>query len=517
MASGKETPRQKMINLMYLIFIAMLALNMSKEVLQAFGSMYDRLTESNETATTRNNSFMESLAAKVDEQPKQYGPLKAKADQVKLLSDKFTSYIEQLKTDSTSKYERDENGDLPAEKMDKGDFFDEKFFIGDKLKEDGQEFLNQIKGFRDGVANILGDGYPELVAEVQKKFSTDDKKVGKLGKQAWIDAEFKGFPLIASITKMAQMQADAKAVESAVLSAMLAGEQAAQLSLSKYQAIVVPDKTAFFNGENFTGKIVLGKFDNSLNFDKITINGRDIKSTSNGQVDLKFPAGGVGSKDIIGELQFKEGDSIVKIPVKSEYAVINKPNSATISADKMNVVYRGVPNPMTISFAGVADSDVRATASGLRKVKGSQYIMDATAVSGREVKINVSAKLPADGGTVSDSKTFRVKDLPRPRGTVRGETTPNKIPRSSLAQSTIGAKFEDFDFNLPISVRGFSFKVAGQPTVKVRGNKLNAAAKTALKKAKRKATVTIRDIDAKAQGVNLRLKKIAPVSVELAD
>src|SRR5699024_9178253 len=156
-------------------------------------------------------------------------------------------------------------------------------------------------------------------------------------------------------------------------------------------------KTAFFSGENFKGKVVLGRFDNTLNFNKVTINGDDIKDLDAGQVNLDFPAGNVGEQDIKGELQFKEGDSIVRIPVSSSYSVIPKPNSAVISADKMNVVYRGVKNPLTISIPGV--SSITANAPGMSQVSGAKYELDPTTVKGREVKINVSGKL-ANGETV---------------------------------------------------------------------------------------------------------------------
>src|SRR5690606_25097652 len=121
-----------------------------------------------------------------------------------------------------------------------------------------------------------------------------------------------------------------------------------------------------------------------------------------------FPAGNVGEQELKGELQFKEGDSVVSIPITSSYAVIPKPNSAVISADKMNVVYRGVENPMTISIPGV--SVVNANAPGLKPAGGAgKYSMNVTSVQGREVKISVSGKLPG-GESVSDSKTFRIKD-----------------------------------------------------------------------------------------------------------
>ncbi|TYA77681.1 GldM family protein, partial [Seonamhaeicola marinus] len=96
---------------------------------------------------------------------------------------------------------------------------------------------------------------------------------------------------------------------------------------------------------------------------------------------------------------------------------------------------------------------------------------DATSVKGREVTINVTGTLP-DGGKVSDRATFRIKDLPKPTGTVRGEDGALKMQRNSLEISTVGAKFDDFDFELPLRVTGFKFKVPGQPTITVNGNKL---------------------------------------------
>src|SRR5690606_12826289 len=98
MAGGKLSARQKMINLMYLVFIAMLALNMSKEVLSAFGLMNERIESSNVAATSRNTAFMTGLAEKVEEQPAKYQPLKAKADQIDVLSNEFNAYLESVKT-----------------------------------------------------------------------------------------------------------------------------------------------------------------------------------------------------------------------------------------------------------------------------------------------------------------------------------------------------------------------------------------------------------------------------------
>jgi len=504
-----------MINLMYLIFIAMLALNMSKEVLSAFGLMNEKLTESNEAATQRNTDFMAGLELQANEQPDKYLPLKAQADQVTKLANDFNAYLEGLKGQMTAKLEDPTDYEI----MDKGDFLDKHWFKGDKLKPEGQEFMAQMKTFREGIQSVIGKDYPSIAADVQKKFSTGDVTNRDNNTIPWLDYHYKGFPLVASLTKMTQLQADLKTTESEVMSTMLQGKLKIEASLTNFEAIVVPSKTAFFSGENFTGTIILGKKDNTLTADKVIVNGNELskESMKAGQTLLDFPAGSVGEREIKGEFQFLEGGETITIPINSSYAVVPKPNSATISADKMNVVYRGVKNPMTISFAGVSDNNVSANAPGLSKGSGvSKYMMDVTTVKGREVTINVSGTLP-DGQKVSDAAKFRIKDLPKPTGTVRGEDGALKMQRNSLEISTIGAKFDDFDFELPLNVTGFKFKVPGQPTINVGGRKLNDRAKAALRKAKRGSGVQIFDIQAKATGVSVILKKVSPVFVELTN
>ena len=516
MASGKLSPRQKMINLMYLVFIAMLALNMSKEVLSAFGLLDKKLEKATLATAERNNSFMDGLSAKVSEQPEKYQPILEKAQQVSAFSDELSSYLESIKTGMMAKVK----DPLDYEVQDKPDYLDQLFFKGDKYTKEGQEFIDKINTYRTSMDNILGDDYPDIRKIIDENFSTEPVTNRDGKKVKWLNYHFEGFPLIASKTKLTQIQNDIKTTQNELLSKMLAGEQVRQLSMTNYKAIVVPEKTAFFSGEKFKGKVVLGRFDNTLNFEKVIVNGREVNKFEGGQVVLEFPAGNVGEKDIKGELQFKEGDSIVKIDIESSYAVIPRPNAAVISADKMNVVYRGVINPMTISIPGVGS--VTATAPGLSPAgKPGKYNMNVTTVKGREVTIKVSGKLPGETTPVSDSKTFRIKDIPRPIGTIRGEDGNGgcvRMQRQGLEISSVGAALPDFDFDLSLRVTGFSFKVPGQPTIKVNGSKLNSAAKAALRRAKRGETVQIFDINAKlASNSGYKLKKISPICIELTN
>ncbi|OBQ57425.1 gliding motility protein GldM [Tamlana sp. s12] len=520
MAGGNLSPRQKMINLMYLIFIAMLALNMSKEVLSAFGLMNEKLTKSNVSNTVQNNSFMASLEQKATDQPEKYEPLKAKAVQIDALAKNFDDYLSELKGKMTAKIDDPTDYEI----MDKGDYLDENFFQGDKIKEDGKEFLNQIATFRDGVVNLLKDekGMESVIKDVQAEFNTDPVTNRDGLEVNWLDYHYKGFPLVASLTKMTQLQADIKTTESEVLSTMLQGTLSSEVSMTNYTTLMETSKSAYFNGEEFDGNIVLGRKDASTKPTRVelTLDGKALTEDQyvieEGKVKLKIGTGNVGEHKIEGKLIFAQDGEEIEVPVNSSFATVSKPNSATISADKMNVVYRGVKNPMTISFAGIPDNKVNASASGLSRKSGSSYVMDATRIKGREVTINVTGTLP-DGTKVGDKAKFRIKDLPKPTGTVRGEDGSIKMQRNSLKISTIGAKFDDFDFELPLRVTGFKFKVPGQPTINVNGNKLDSRAQQALARAKRGSGVQIFDIEAKATGVSVILKKVSPVFIELTN
>lgn len=510
MAGGKLSPRQKMINLMYLVFIAMMAMNVDKEVLSAFKIFDDKFTTSNTRLEQENQLALAGLEAKATEQAAKYVPLLEKAKQVKIISDNFYSYLGTIKDTlvegvDTSSYS---NLDSSAE-------LDERWFTGDGYTKKGDSFIAVLDKYKADMAAVLEPQFSDVNQSVQSDFNTSPETNSDGKEIPWLKYSFEGFPLAASITRFTQMQNDIKANESEIYSSLLQGQLSKDVSLSNYEAIVIPEKTAFFSGERFKGKVVLGRFDNSLNFDKVVVNGNTISNLKAGQVVLDFPAGNVGTQKITGELVYTEDGKPKSIPIKSEYAVINRPNSATISADKMNVVYRGVANPMTISFAGVADNNISASAQGLSKGNGSSYVMNPG--SGREVTINVTGTL-GDGSKVKDSKQFRIKDIPRPTGTVRGESDIIKMQKNALTISTIGANLPDFDFDLKLQVSGFKVNVPGKPTVEVSGGKMNARAIDLINQAPRGSTVQIFDINAKISGnSSYLLKQVSPVFVELTN
>ena len=520
MAGGKQTPRQKMINLMYLVFIAMLALNMSKEVLAAFGTLNKRFEDDNSKKIESNEAFLASLATKKEEDPTKYEALYNKAEQVKTLSKDFYDYLAKLKEDMQADVEDREDYQV----MDKADYLDNAFFEGEGYKPEGQEFVDRINKYRDDVLKVI-DGEKMTAAEeaIARRFNTDEVKDREDNMRDWLEYNFKGFPLIASLTKITQLQNDIQATEQDILQGMLQGNYQQALALNTYSTLLQPSKTAFYAGEKFSGKLAIGKTDASatpiraeLKLDGRALSeGRDYKLVSGG-VELLFGAGNAGDHELSGKLFYSQDGEETEVEVtNSRFSTINKPNAANIAADKMNVVYRGVANPMTISIPGIAEDKVTASAPGLKRVRGSKYIMNPG--SGREVIINASGVLP-DGTTIRTPAKFRIKDIPRPSGTLRGEAGTVKMPRRNLEIATVGAMLEDFDFELTIAVSEFKFKVPGQPTVVVKGSRMNAQAKSAIRRAKRGDNVQIFDIKAYVtNNRSYKLKKVSPVVVELTN
>jgi gliding motility-associated protein GldM len=492
----------------------MLALNMSKEVLSAFGILNNKIAESNSVLDSRNDTSLEELTQKAEDQPAQYGDKKAKVEKIRKVSKEFCDYIDGIKKQVTSKTEKDAQGNFLYEQMDKGDLVDRLFFKGEKPSKEGKEFLDRIKNYPFQIRQIGGSSIADVeMKKIFARFATEPVKPAEKGAapSPWFNYHYFGYPLIATVTKLTQLQADIKATESDVMTGMFQSSLVAAASLTAYKPIVVPEKSVFFQGEAVKGKIILGKFDPTLKAKSVIVNGSNVPAEA-GQANFSFGAGNIGEHAITGSFNFDENGKIISLPINGNYVVVARPKSATISADKMNVVYRGVPNPMTISFAGISDDKVSASAPGLSKLGNGKYSMSPQ--SGTQVVINVTGILP--DGKVSDSKVFRIKGIPSPIGTVRGEMGVVKGPKSSLEVSTVGAKLLDFDFEVGLDVLGFNFKVAGQPTVVVQGNRLNAQCKGVLSKAGRGDQVTISEIKTKLVGAgSYLLPRTAPVIYEI--
>lgn len=510
MAGGKLTPRQKMINLMYLVFIAMLAMNMSKEVLSAFGLMNEKFEGANTSSLVSNKDMLASLDKKASESKGDFIAAAATSHKVEVITKNFYDYIGTLKGTVLEGVENDKDtGKLPYEAMDKGDNIDNAWFTGEGYSAKGNEIIKTIEKYKADMKAVLADPkFKTINSEIDKKFNLADVSNKEGIKIKFLEYHFDKFPAIASLAKLTAWQNDVKKAESDVFSAALGKAAVNEASMSKYQAIVALDKNAYFQGETVTGKVVLGKYDPNAQFSGFKGPGRLV----NGQAVLSMTAGGVGEQNFGGSFNFIEDGKPINLPFKGNYVVVPKPNSATISADKMNVVYRGVSNPISVSFAGIGEDKVSASGPGLVSAGGKgKYNMIPG--SGAETTVTVTGKLP-NGQVVTDRKSFRIKGLPAPTGKIRSETAA-KGSVSNLGSCTVSAVMEDFDFPVTVSVTQFNIKVPGQPTIVVSGSGMDSRARAAIAKAGRGDVIVISEIKARFSGINQEVKRVSTCTYEI--
>ena len=514
MAGGKLTPRQKMINLMYLVFIAMLALNMSKEVLSAFGLMNEKFDSSNIASVANNKKLLEAIDQKGTENAGLYGPAKRAADKIATVSKGFYDYVEALKADAKFGVEVDKSsGKLPYEAMDKGPHIDETWFAGDNYSSKGNQIVAAINKY---VADMkaaaasepsLASKLAPLIKDLEVRFNTADVKDHEGVTKKYLSYHFEHFPAIASLAKLTAWQNDIKKAEFDTYNALLGGAAVTAASMKNYTALVVLEKSAYFQGEAVKGKVVLGRYDENTKPTSFQGPGK----IENGQAVISMTAGSIGEQSINGQFTFMEDGESVPLKFEGKYVVIPRPNSANISADKMNVVYRGLPNPMTISFAGIGDNNVTASAPGL--TKGAYNLNPA---SGESVTVNVTGKM-SDGKTVADKKVFRIKGIPAPQAGIGGTVGSQKGAKSRLQSSQITAILPDFLYDLKFQVTQFVLKVPGQASIVVNGDRVNAQCAAALARATKGDQITISDVKTKiiGDGAGIQTKTAAPAIYEI--
>ena len=524
MAGAKETPRQKLISLMYLVFITMLALNVSKEVLDGFGQMFVKISDANERISESNNLLLENIAVNATEKGGKWIGHKRTADEIKKESDAFFNEIEKIKSEITEKQKEKDPELQEYSQMDKGEALDIIWFKegSDAAKN---SFIEMIQNYKGRVIQVFGSQYPEYIEMVEARFFTGDMNNNVKNRdnidEPWLDSSFKGFPLIYSLAKLTMMQNDIRQTEHDVLTTLMGKElkMSSKVNSNNYTSLLLTEKGAYYQGETFDGSVILGRKGGAQNPNSVElkIDGRNLTENDYdlipGGIKLKVSAGSPGDHTIEGDLVFLDEGEESRINVNQVYSVISKPNSAVISADKMNVVYRGVQNPITISIPGIQDSKVRASAPGLKRVRGSKYNLFPG--KGREVKINVSGTLP-DGNNVSSVSTFRIKDIPKPAGYFRGQSGSFTIPKSSLERGTVEARLEDFDFDLPLETKSFRFRAPGQPSMVIKGNKLDRKAINSLSRIKNGQTVIISDIEVIIpSNPSYKLKQTSPISITI--
>jgi gliding motility-associated protein GldM len=506
MAGGKLTPRQKMINMMYLVLTALLALNVSREVMDAFYEVMVSQEASIETVEKQNSSIYTAFEAAAAENPVKAGPWRDKANDVKSRSAALYQQIEDLKRGviEASGGSDEESGDPnKPQKMDDLEASPNYFLIqgnGAKLKAALAEYREFMKTEAEG--NDL------LINSLEGTFDLSDHKHDGT-KISWEQHKFEHFPLISVLTFLTKMQSDVRTSEANVIDYLQKNITASDLKFTGVRTVVMPKSTFVTKGDQYEADVFLAAFDDTQN-PTVTINGQELSEEDivGGVAKVRFPANRVGETTWNGEIKLVQNGEEKVFPVEGTFNVA--PPSVVISPTKMNVLYRGVDNPLEISVPGVDPSNLIVSGTGVKK-SGSGYMADVTRNKGGELKISVSVR-EGDKTKNMGSKIFRVKNLPDAAGSIFGKTE-GLMSANLIKKAKVEAKFNNFDFELPLKVTSFQIIVPPFAPIDCKGNTLNSNARAALDKAKPGTPVIIRNIRAKT-GKGIK-PKVAPITIDL--
>lgn len=566
MSGGKETPRQKMIGMMYLFYTALLALNVSAEILTAFTMVDGSLRKTNAiTEGVIDGTQNEFVKAMVNDSASVI-KYKLLADQVVEEADKAFREIQHYKlalvgtlegvytADYTKPFELSDTAkDNEIEKAlrelkaaDNPDALDKDLVDIDDLlgkKDDnnvgGEIFIMNKQGeaveksrnnYKETLIGIVEKGTSpgeasqkakeSLEESLRQMLSTAKMKSGNDEGDSipWSNSNFEHLPAAGVLTLMTKMQADVRNTESSVLSYLLSQIGKTDMKFNAIKAVVNAKSSYVLVGQPYKAEIFIAAYDSTQNPD-ILVGGSPIP-VNQGVGVFTGNTSSVGQKSFGGVIKLKNKSTgeIKEYPFKGEYEVGQ--SSLSVSPTKMNVLYIGVPNPIDITASGVPAEKLNVSISGGAISKAGQagsYIAQVKA-PGKAV-ITVTANV--DGQTKNlGSKEFRVKRVPDPVATV-GTDNANKrggtIGKAQLAaQAGVKAELENFDFDMKFNV--INFKVSATVkgfTEEFTSNSaaFNAQQKALIQKVPSGGKIYIEDI--KAKGPDGSIRQLGTISFKV--
>ena len=531
-----ESTRQKMINMMYLVLTAMLALNVASEVLESFRIVDASLTQTLNNIKRKNDQIYSAFDAAYIANPAKVKDWKDKAEQVNKKTSELITKIKDLKEELALA-----SGGIPLkEAKAEGGFVlssSEPFIVNSKgdtvliKKEDdlntpseimiqqkkANDLKNSINGYRDFLASFLEEG-STLRENVSKQLDTPDPRVDLSEggeKKTWESLHFESKPLIAVITLLSKMQIDIENAETNVISTLYSNIDAASFKFNKLEARILANTTYVLQGDKFEAEIFLAAEDTTqepeifVGNNKLTLrNKKGIYSVQTSQIGT-FKWGGL--------IKYKNPEgNINSYPFQGEYQV-GKP-SATISPTKMNVMYVSIANPIKVSAPGVASENLVVTINNGRIEKaGDDYMaypskLDAT---GKSTLITVSAKVGGETRPMG-SMEFRVKEVPPPVATISGRNGGNLKKEDLLAEDGVIAELKDFDFDLKFKVTQFDVNISGTyvKTFSAKDNKFTSEQKDQFSKLSVGGIIYIDNIMAKGDD-GQPARPLAPISFKI--
>lgn len=453
--SNPNSARQKMINLMYLVFIAMMAMQIPKEVIDSFELVESSLHKTIEDASRRNEFILDQLDSYNKDNESKAGDWYKYGLTVKDQSDSIYNYIEDLKLEIVKEADG-KNGTL--DDIKKKEHLDAASVVMlNPVSRKGRKLREEVEGYRDELMRLVQDSVQKEM--ISSLLNLDIPKGNKLASKNWETAMFEKMPVAAAITLLTKLQGDIRNVEGEALSSLLRSIDVGDYRVNDIRAMVIPQSQIVMRGTPYRAQIVLAAIDSTKRPD-IFIGGNKLESETG---TYTGGSGAIGSQSFAGYIELPQPDGTTrKYDFKETYYVTEQ--TATIAPVWMNVLYESIDNDMEIAIPGVPSGSVRASISaGTMTQKAGNVWTARPPANATSVNITLTANVTG-GSSISQTKEFRVRSLPPAQpfiaykdasGTTRKFMGGTFSKRSLLEADGVQAAVDDGILDIPYTVTGF--------------------------------------------------------------
>ena len=403
--SNRLSPRQKMINLMYIVLTAMLALNVSSDVLDGFSQVHDGLRRSNENIGSRNSAIYSQLEAFAAQNPEKGQQWLEKATEVRWATEQMLTLVDSLKLEIVR--EADGSKGDPDKIVNRDDLEAAAVVMLSPGNEHGANLRMSIDRYRDYINQFIPDTLKRN--NINSVLSTEPiLRQGTLNPQLWEEAKFDQQPVVAAVTLLTKLQSDLLYAEGEALQTIYSQVDAGDVRVNELNAYVMPNSRIVMRGGKYSANIVLAAVDTTAR-PIVYIDGKELPN-DRGLYELSPSQTGTFSYNGFLEVSHGDGTS-TRHPFESSYTVIEP--MATVSATMMNVLYAGIDNPIGISVPGVPMKDISATMTNGTLTRSGDHWIARPSTVGKDATVTVTATM--DGRQVQVAQTnFRVRKLPDP-------------------------------------------------------------------------------------------------------
>ena len=449
------SPRQKMINLMYVVLMAMLALNVSTEVLNGFSIVEESLNRTTGNSAKENLAIYEDFDAQMKANPQKVKMWYDRAQRVRQMSDSLYNLAADLKLAIVQEADG-KNGD-PQNIRNKEDLEAANQVMLSISGGRGQELFDAINSFRQRMLKMVTDEKQKQI--IASNLTTEIPKNAMTMGKNWQEYMFESMPAAAAVTLLSKLQSDVRYAEGEVLHTLVQNIDVKDIRVNALEAFVIPNSQTIVRGDKFSAHIVMAAVDTTQVPD-IYIGNQKVTLQDNLYERI---CGATGDFTLAGYLETVNGNGErIRRDFSQKYTVVDP--SATVSADLMNMLYAGYNNPISVSVPGVPLTKVQASMTNgtLQPVGPGKYIA-------RPAKIGENATITVISTNTGRPQqmgqyTFRVRKLPDPTPYIAMKDehgNPTRYKGGGLAKSqlvaadAIGAAIDDGILDIGFRVQSF--------------------------------------------------------------